>query len=93
MHGEKDEMAPLANARMIAARIPEAELAIVPGAGHAYGLERPELSRDLMLDWLDRHGEIAPGAPRQGIVAAAEPVTRARTAPPGRRCSRPGTCT
>jgi 3-oxoadipate enol-lactonase len=83
MHGENDKMAPLANARMIAARIPDAELAIVPGAGHAYGLERPELSRDLLLDWLERRGPIAAGAPRQGLVAAAEPVTRALGLPIG----------
>jgi 3-oxoadipate enol-lactonase len=83
MHGEKDRMAPLTNARMIAERIPDAELAVVPGAGHAYGLERPELSRDLVLDWLDRRGEIAPGKPREGIVAAAEPVTRAFGLPIG----------
>ncbi|MEA2467057.1 MAG: hypothetical protein QOJ57_1183 [Thermoleophilaceae bacterium] len=83
MHGEEDAMAPIANARLIARRIPDAELAVVPGAGHAYGLERPEASRDLLFDWLDRRGEIAAGARREGIVAAAEPVTRALGLPIG----------
>jgi pimeloyl-ACP methyl ester carboxylesterase len=83
MHGERDAMAPLANARLIASRIPDAELAIVPGAGHAYGLERPELSRDLVYDWLDRRGHIPAGRRRRGIVAAAEPVTRALGLPIG----------
>jgi hypothetical protein len=76
-------MAPIANARLIASRIPDAEVAIVPGAGHAYGLEAPELSRDLMLDWLDSRGPIAAGAPRSGITARAEPITRALGLPIG----------
>jgi 3-oxoadipate enol-lactonase len=76
MHGECDALAPLANARVLAARIPDAELAIVPGAGHAYALERPETSYRLLTAWLDRRGVIAPGAPRRGVLARAEPLTR-----------------
>jgi pimeloyl-ACP methyl ester carboxylesterase len=83
LHGEHDSMAPLANARLLAERIPDAELRIVPGAGHAYGLERPEQSRDLMLEWLDRRGPIAAGAPRGGLAATAEPLTRALGLPIG----------
>ncbi len=76
MHGERDAMAPLANARLLAERIPDAELAIVPGAGHAYPLEQPEHSLRLLTEWLDRRGEIAPGRPRRGAAARWEPVTR-----------------
>jgi pimeloyl-ACP methyl ester carboxylesterase len=83
MHGECDAMAPVANARLLASKIPDAEVAIVPGAGHAYGLERPERSRDLMFEWLDRRGEIAPGRPRTGVSARAEPLTRALGLPIG----------
>jgi pimeloyl-ACP methyl ester carboxylesterase len=83
MHGEEDAMAPLDNARLIAARIPEASLVVVPGAGHAYGLERPELSRDLVFEWLDERGSISPGVARSGVVAAAEPLTRALGLPIG----------
>jgi 3-oxoadipate enol-lactonase len=54
MHGERDEFVPLAASRLLAARIPSAELAVVPGAGHAYALEKPRESLDLLLDWLDR---------------------------------------
>ena len=89
MHGECDALAPLANARVLAARIPDAELAIVPGAGHAYALERPETSYRLLTAWLDRRGAIAPGAPRRGVLARAEPLTRpfgaARPRRPDRR--------
>ena len=41
MHGERDAMAPIANARLLAREIPGAELCIVPGSGHAYLLELP----------------------------------------------------
>jgi 3-oxoadipate enol-lactonase len=54
MHGERDDLVPLAASRLLAARIPDAELAIVPGAGHAYALEAPRESLDLLLDWRDR---------------------------------------
>jgi pimeloyl-ACP methyl ester carboxylesterase len=83
MHGERDAMAPISNARLLASRIPDAELAVVPGAGHAYMLERPEASLSLLCDWLDRRGPIPAGAPRAGTAARAEPLTRAFGLPIG----------
>ncbi len=83
MHGEEDAMAPISNARLLAERIPNAELALVPKAGHAYLLERPEASYELMCDWLDRHAPIAAGEPRSGVAAHAEPLTRAFGLPIG----------
>ncbi len=83
MHGGDDAMAPLANARMLAARIPDAELVVVPGAGHAYLLERPERSLELLIDWLDRRGPIPPGAPLTGRAARLEPLTRRAGLPVG----------
>jgi 3-oxoadipate enol-lactonase len=76
LHGERDAMAPIANAKLIAQRIPDAELRVVPGAGHAYGLERPEESRDLFVDWLDARSPIAAGRKRRDAAAAVEPATR-----------------
>jgi 3-oxoadipate enol-lactonase len=83
MHGERDTMAPISNARLLAERIPDAELAIVPGAGHAYLLERPQAAYELLTGWLDRRGPIAPGAARSGVTARAEPITRALGLPIG----------
>jgi pimeloyl-ACP methyl ester carboxylesterase len=83
MHGERDAMAPISNARLLADRIPDAELCIVPGSGHAYMLERPQESFDLLTAWLGRRGPIAAGAPRSGAAARAEPVTRALGLPIG----------
>jgi hypothetical protein len=56
---------------------------MVEGAGHAYALEAPERSSALLLDWLDRRGPIAPGRPRTGLAARAEPLTRALGLPIG----------
>lgn len=75
-HGGEDAMAPIANAHLLVERIPDAELAIVPGAGHAYLLERPEYSRDLLTSWLDRRGPIGPGRRHTGIAQRVEPLTR-----------------
>ena len=54
MHGERDRLVPLAASRLLAARIPDAELAVVPGAGHAYALEAPQESLELLLGWVER---------------------------------------
>jgi pimeloyl-ACP methyl ester carboxylesterase len=83
IHGERDAMSPPANAQLLAARIPAAELAIVPGAGHAYALERPRDSLELLTGWIDRREPIAAGAARTGALAAAEPFTRSLGLPIG----------
>jgi pimeloyl-ACP methyl ester carboxylesterase len=83
MHGEHDAMTPIANAKLMAARIPDAELAIVEGSGHAFPLERPHESRDLLLDWLNPREPVAAGAPNTGLIADAEPITRALGLPIG----------
>jgi len=83
MHGGEDAFAPLANARLLAERIADAELAVVPGTGHAFILEAPEASFRLMTEWLERRAPIAPGCPRRGFAARREPVTRALGLPIG----------
>lgn len=77
LHGELDVLTPVANARLLARRIPGAELVVVPGTGHLPLLERPEHVRDLVLDWLGGIGPVPPGRPLEGVRAAAEPLTRA----------------
>jgi 3-oxoadipate enol-lactonase len=83
MHGEHDAMAPISNALLLAEKIPGAELCIVPGAGHAYMLERPRESFEALTGWLDRRGPIAAGAARSGAAARTEPLTRALGLPIG----------
>jgi pimeloyl-ACP methyl ester carboxylesterase len=76
LHGELDVMCPLGNARLLAERIPDAELVVIPGAGHAFALERPRAAAAALTGWLDRRGPIAAGRPRGGLAARAEPFTR-----------------
>ena len=83
MHGEHDAMAPISNARLLAERIPDAELCIVPGAGHAYLLERPEASFELLTTGSTAAPRSPPGEPRGGLAARAEPLTRALGLPIG----------
>lgn len=83
MHGDRDAMDPLGNARLLADRIPAAELAVVPGAGHAYALEQPEESFELFMRWLQRHEAIAPGRPNTAMAARAERLTRTFGLPVG----------
>jgi 2-succinyl-6-hydroxy-2,4-cyclohexadiene-1-carboxylate synthase len=43
----------------LAATIPDAELAVVPGAGHTVHLERPDDFLAVLLPWLTRHADSA----------------------------------
>jgi pimeloyl-ACP methyl ester carboxylesterase len=50
--GEQDEWSPVAQHEEIARQIPEAELKIVPDAGHMVTMEQPEAVSALLLQWL-----------------------------------------
>jgi 3-oxoadipate enol-lactonase len=54
MHGERDRLVPLTASKLLVTQIPDAELAVVPGTGHAFGLEAPQESLDLLLGWVER---------------------------------------
>ena len=55
VHGETDELVPAANGRLIAARIPGAELLLLPSASHIYFTDQPEASLSATLSFLRRH--------------------------------------
>jgi 3-oxoadipate enol-lactonase len=55
MHGELDALVPPENGRIIAERIPGAELVTIPQANHLLGTDQPEQVCDLLVGWLDRH--------------------------------------
>lgn len=76
-HGGADRLVPSVNAELLGRMIPDAEIAIVGGAGHAYLWEQPDQARARVEEWLDRRGPILPGPPLRGIAAYTEPVTRA----------------
>jgi pimeloyl-ACP methyl ester carboxylesterase len=75
LHGGQDELTPVANAMLLAAGIPDAELRLV-SAGHAYLLERPEESHRLFEQWLAQRSPIPAGRPLSGLAARSEPLTR-----------------
>jgi poly(3-hydroxyalkanoate) depolymerase len=51
--GEQDPSVPLGNARLLAARIPDARLHVVKGGGHLFLLDEPENVVPTILDFLD----------------------------------------
>jgi len=53
--GEEDILVPPRFSRELAARIPGAELRILPGAGHVYFWECPEAFNALCLEFMARH--------------------------------------
>lgn len=77
LHGGADRLVPPANAELLGRMIPDAEVAIVEGAGHAYLWEQPDQARARVEEWLDRRDPILAGPPLSGIAAYTEPVTRA----------------
>jgi 3-oxoadipate enol-lactonase len=55
LHGTDDRLVDPANARQLVQAIPGAELALLEGAGHAYGSEMPERAAAIVLDFVRRH--------------------------------------
>jgi poly(3-hydroxyalkanoate) depolymerase len=51
--GDTDPIVPPRNARILASRIPNAELEIVPGAGHLLLLDRADECGDIIADFLE----------------------------------------
>lgn len=83
LHGEFDSISPVANARQLAAGIPDSELQLIAGAGHAFPLEAPEPSLRAVLEWLARRPDIAVGPPPPAVAAAIERVGRPLALPRG----------
>jgi pimeloyl-ACP methyl ester carboxylesterase len=59
LHGEQDVPVPLRNAEQLVGGIPDAELHVFPGRGHAFGLESPVETAAAVEDWLVRRGFVA----------------------------------
>jgi pimeloyl-ACP methyl ester carboxylesterase len=55
MHGELDALVPPENGRIIAGRIPGAELVMIPNANHVLMTDQPEHVSKALVEWLDRH--------------------------------------
>ena len=57
VHGAEDQAIPAENARVLAERIPRAELVLLEGAGHLYHSEQAEAADAAVLDFVRRHGD------------------------------------
>ena len=55
VHGELDALVPPENGRIIAGRIPGAELVTIPNANHVLMTDQPEHVSEVLLDWLGRN--------------------------------------
>jgi 3-oxoadipate enol-lactonase len=55
LHGTEDRTVDPENARLLAERIPGAELLLLEGAGHLYHSEQPEKADAAVLDFVRRH--------------------------------------
>ncbi len=58
VHGALDHVVPVANGRLLAERMPHAELVVLPGAGHVPMLESPAEFSALACAFLDRLGAL-----------------------------------
>ena len=54
VHGDADLLIPTPNGRCLADRIPDAELVLIPGAGHMLQADAGDTVRDAVLGFLDR---------------------------------------
>jgi pimeloyl-ACP methyl ester carboxylesterase len=57
--GSDDKVVPTDNSRILAERIPGAELAVLPGAGHGYLVEKAAESNAIVLEFLRRHRSVS----------------------------------
>lgn len=57
LHGEQDPVVPVVNARMLARRIPDAQLEVVPGAGHMLLFDEPEKAAPILERFLAAEGQ------------------------------------
>jgi 3-oxoadipate enol-lactonase len=54
MHGSEDAVMPLANAEVLAARIPGAVLEVFDGAGHLFFHEQPSRTAQALIAFLSK---------------------------------------
>ena len=53
VHGRRDRVVPVANAEILAERIPRAELRILEDAGHLYSTEQPDVDEEITRFFLE----------------------------------------
>ena len=80
MVGEDDVISPPAEAREIAAAMPNARLEVIPAAGHLAPYENPAAANQAILGFLQRPGQPPPRQGRRLDPRRTEPLPDPRTA-------------
>jgi len=70
IHGESDQLVPPANARLIAGRIPNAKLVLIPQASHILATDQPQATHQAVLGFLTEE--------RTVVTADSSPGTETR---------------
>lgn len=83
LHGERDVLVSAANTHRLAAGIPNAEVEVVPGAGHACMYEQARPVFATICDWLDREQPVAHADKPSGLEEMTERLTRKAAVPIG----------
>jgi 3-oxoadipate enol-lactonase len=60
--GDRDVLIPPENARILAGRIPDAQLVVIEDAGHVFFCEQPEATNRALVAFLDQVGAASPRA-------------------------------
>ena len=80
IHGESDRLVPPGNGRLIADRIPNATLVMIPHASHLFLTDQTELGHEVILNFLAGQSAAAKGDPERsshpssGNLATKEPA-------------------
>jgi pimeloyl-ACP methyl ester carboxylesterase len=82
IHGAHDVLVPACNAQRLADGIPDAELHVFEGVGHAFAFERLEETFAIICDWLDRRQPRAGDRPGR-VATERERLTRELAIPIG----------
>jgi 3-oxoadipate enol-lactonase len=67
IHGESDRLVPPANGKLIAARIPNAKLVLIPRASHILATDQPEATHRAVLEFLSEQRNHLPYSRGSGI--------------------------
>ena len=62
IHGDSDQLIPAGNGKLIAQRIPGAELVLLPHASHIFATDQPEAAHKAVLKFLSEHKAAAGAA-------------------------------
>jgi pimeloyl-ACP methyl ester carboxylesterase len=53
IHGEEDNLIPVAQAKRMSEKIPQGKWGVIPKAGHVSNLENPKLFNQYLLEFLE----------------------------------------